>query len=318
MFLLKALDFLYCVFHLIKLQMFSDNSRSDLQTGQFNSQTLLLQRPAFEIWAKWFVCHHHAETIFTNKQTKQKNNMWKKQMLFLNMRIWVGINGASQMYQAQASLGDSEYQIRILLCEHRGITAWILPSVHLITVTPHFGLNRKFNWKLKDEFFVILQPKLKSKSRYDTCQIYLCEDSLLMTHCSCCCFAGRTRRCRQHTWADRKWQYSWADREHIHPDLETHTEWSSVFYNSFYGQKVSLSELSFSVILWVSLWSTVQLSSSLPSLQSSSPSQRNAEGMHWPFLHSSRPWLLQAANTHTHLLSFLMSCSNTWHSSKSE
>lgn len=83
------------------------------------------------------------------------------------------------------------------------------------------------------------------------------------------------------------------------------SEWSSVFYNSFYGQKVSLSELSFSVILLlmtdrVSLWSTVQLSSSLPSLQSSSPSQRNAEGMHWPFLHSSRPWLLQAANTHTH------------------
>lgn len=57
---------------------------------------------------------------------------------------------------------------KMLLCEHRGITACILPSVHLITVTPHFGLNRKFNWKLKDEFFVILQPKLKSKSRYDT------------------------------------------------------------------------------------------------------------------------------------------------------
>lgn len=47
--LFKALDFLYCVFYLIKLQMFSDNSRSDLQTGQVNSQTLLLQRPAFEI-----------------------------------------------------------------------------------------------------------------------------------------------------------------------------------------------------------------------------------------------------------------------------
>lgn len=111
-------------------------------------------------------------------KTKQKNIIWMKQMLFLNMRIWVGINEASQMYQAQASLGDSQYQIRsirlgywiqkMLLCEHRGITACILPSVHLITVTPHFGLNRKFNWKLKDEFFVILQPKLKSKSRYDT------------------------------------------------------------------------------------------------------------------------------------------------------
>lgn len=47
-------------------------------------------------------------------KTKQKNIIWMKQMLFLNMRIWVGINGASQMYQAQASLGDSEYQIRIL------------------------------------------------------------------------------------------------------------------------------------------------------------------------------------------------------------
>lgn len=44
-----------------------------------------------------------------------------KQMLFLNMRIWVGINGASQMYQAQASLGDSQYQIRILDSEDAAV-----------------------------------------------------------------------------------------------------------------------------------------------------------------------------------------------------
>lgn len=52
----------------------------------------------------------------------------------------------------------------------------------------------------------------------------------------------------------------------------------------------------------VSLCSLLQCSSSVPSLQSSSPSQRNADGTHWPFLHSSRPWLLQAAHTHTQMV----------------
>lgn len=59
-----------------------------------------------------------------------------------------------------------------------------------------------------------------------------------MTHCSCCCFVGRTRRCRQHTWADRKWQYSWADREHIHPDLDTHTHTQVRRYSGNTGNRM--------------------------------------------------------------------------------
>lgn len=39
---------------------------------------------------------------------------------------------------------------------------------------------------------------------------------------------------------------------------------------------------------------SLQFSSSLPSLQSSSPSHRNVLGIHCPFLHSTRPWLRQA------------------------
>ena len=107
------------------------------------------------------------------------------------------------------------------------------------------------------------------------------------THCSCCCRA-HTHRWRR-TPLHRKRKCSWADPPCMNSELDQAEE-------ELGGRRRRRRRRRRRAQSWdgqtdVSLCSLLQCSSSLPSLQSSSPSQRNAEGMHWPFLHSSRPWL---------------------------